>query len=102
MKGLAMLFPNPIARLRKAHYALEDLPDRITFPTHPARESEDPLPLVDATVDDIAFAIVAMEEESSRAYRRGSALKRLYQMARETGAAGIDNAVKSALKRSVS
>ena len=97
-----MLFPNPVARLRKAHYALEDLPDTITFPQHPARESEDPLPLVDATVDDIAFAIVAMEEESSAAYRRVAALKRLYQMARGAGAAGVDPAVKSALKRSVS
>ena len=40
-----MLFPNPIARLRKAHYALEDLPDAVTFPKHPARESDAPLPL---------------------------------------------------------
>ena len=54
-----MLFPNPIARLRKAHYALEDLPDAVTFPKHPARESDAPLPLEEATVDDIAFAIVA-------------------------------------------
>lgn len=97
-----MLFPNPVARLRKAHYALEDLPDTIRFPQHPARESEDPLPLVDATVDDIAFAIVAAEDESSAAYRRATALKRMYQMAREAGAAGVDPAVKSALKRSVS
>jgi len=97
-----MLFPNPVARLRKAHYALDALPDTITFPQHPARAREDPLPLVDATVDDIAFAIVAMEEESSAAYRRAAALKRLYQMAREAGATGVDPAVKLALKRSVS
>jgi hypothetical protein len=97
-----MLFPNPIARLRKAHYALEDLPDAVTFPKHPARESDDPLPLPleDATVDDIAFAIVAADQESIAASNRASALKRLYKMAREAGAIGIDPAVKSALKGS--
>lgn len=102
MKDTAMLLLNPVARLRKAHYALADLPDTITFPQHPTREREDPLPLVDATVDDIAIAIVAMEEECSAAYRRAEALKRLYQMAREAGAVGIDPAVKSAQKTSIS
>lgn len=95
-----MLFPNPIARLRKAHYALEDLPDAVTFPKHPARDVETPLPLEDATVDDIAFAIVAADQESIAASRRASALKRLYQMAREAGATGIDPVVKTALKGS--
>ncbi len=97
-----MLFPNPIARLRKAHYALEDLPDAVTFPKHPARESDEPLPLEDATVDDIAFAIVAADQESIAASNRASALKRLYKMAREAGAIGTDPAVKSALKGSAS
>lgn len=97
-----MLSSNPVTRLRKAHYALEGLPDTITFPHNPACEGEDPLPLVDATVDDIAFAIVALEEESSSASRRASALKHLHQMARKAGATGIDPAVKSALKRSAS
>ena len=72
-----MLFPTPIARLRKAHYALEDLPDAVTFPKHPARESDAPLPLEEATVDDIAFAIVAADQESIAASNRASALKRL-------------------------
>ena len=71
-----MLFPNPIARLRKAHYALEDLPDAVTFPKHPARESDAPLPLEEATVDDIAFAIVAADQESIAASNRASALTR--------------------------
>ena len=97
-----MLFPNPIARLRKAHYALEDLPDAVTFPKHPARESDAPLPLEEATVDYIVFAIVAADQESIAASNRASALKRLYKMAREAGAIGIDPAVKSALKGSAS
>ena len=97
-----MLFPNPIARLRKTHYALEDLPDAVSFPKYPARESDAPLPLEEATVDDIAFAIVAADQESIAASNRASALKRLYKMAREAGAIGIDPAVKSALKGSAS
>jgi hypothetical protein len=40
-----MLFSNALALLRKAHYALEDLPDTISFPKHPAREAEAPVAL---------------------------------------------------------
>jgi hypothetical protein len=40
-----MLFSNALALLCKAHYALEDLPDTISFPEHPAREAEAPVAL---------------------------------------------------------
>jgi hypothetical protein len=52
-----------------------------------------------ATVDDIAFAIVAAERESSAALGRASALKRLHNLAREAGAIGTDRAAATALKR---
>ncbi len=63
--------PDDITRLRKSHYAL----------------------------DDIAFAIVAAERESSAALGRASALKRLHNLAREAGAIGTDRAAAAALKR---
>ncbi len=91
--------PDDITRLRKSHYALEDLPETIAFPQHPGHETKEPMPVVDATLDDIAFAIVAAELESSAAYRRSSSLQRLYKIAREEGAVGSDRAVAAALKR---
>src|SRR5690606_13998993 len=57
--------PDDITRLRKAHYALEDLPETIAFPQHPGDEPREPLRIMNATIDDIAFAIVAAERESS-------------------------------------
>ena len=91
--------PDDITRLRKSHYALEDLPETIAFPQHPGLDTNGPMPVVDATIDDIAFAIVAAERESSAALGRASALKRLHNLAREAGAIGSDRAAAAALKR---
>lgn len=68
-----------ITRLRKVNYALEDLPETISLPQRPGDEPREPLPVVEATVDEIAFAIVEAERESTAAYRRADALKRLCQ-----------------------
>lgn len=57
------------------------------------------MPVVDATIDDIAFGIVAAEQESSAACRRSPSLQRLYRIAREAGAIGSDRAAAAALKR---
>ena len=91
--------PDAITRLRKMHYVLEDLPETLTFPQHPGRESGASMPVAEATVDDIAFAIVAVEQESSAAYRRGAALQRLYKLAREAGCIGTERAVAAVLKQ---
>lgn len=91
--------PDNITRLRKAHYAFEDLPETIAFPQHPGDESREPLPVVAATVDDIAFAIVAAEQESLAAYRGAAALQRLYKLAREAGCIGTDRASVAVLKQ---
>lgn len=91
--------PDDLARLRKTDYGLEDLPETISFPQHPSREADAPVAIEQASIDDIAFAIVAAEEESAAVYRRCSALQRLYKLAREAGGAGADLAVRSALER---
>jgi hypothetical protein len=91
--------PDDITRLRKAHYALEDLPETIAFPQHPGDEPREPLRIMNATIDDIAFAIVAAERESSAAYARAAALQRLYKLAREAGCIGTDRAAVAVLKR---
>lgn len=91
--------PDAITRLRKAHYALEDLPETIAFPQHPGEVPRDPLAVMDATIDDIAFSIVAAERESSAAYARAAALQRLYKLAREAGCIGADRAATAVMKK---
>jgi hypothetical protein len=91
--------PDAITRLRKASYALEDLPETIAFPQRAGDEPCEPLPVVEATVDEIAFAIVEAERESTAAYRRADALKRLYKLAREAGGIGADRAATAVMKK---
>ncbi len=91
--------PDNITRLRAASYALEDLPETISLPQRPGDEPREPLPVVEATVDEIAFAIVEAERESTAAYRRADALKRLYTLARQTGCIGTDRAAVAVLKK---
>ena len=91
--------PDDITRLRKVHYALEDLPDTIAFGQLANEPSREPLSVVAATVDDIAFAIVVAERECSAALGRVSALQRLYKLAREAGCIGTDRAAAAVLKR---
>lgn len=88
-----------ISRLRKASYALEELPETISFPQHPGEASREPVPVLTATVDDIAFAIIAAEQESSAALGRACALKRLHTLAREAGCIGTDRAAGAVLKK---
>ena len=90
--------PDDITRLRKASYALEDLPETIAFPQRAGDEPREP-PVVEATVDEIAFAIVEAERDSSAAYRRADALKRLYKLAREAGCIGADRAATAVMKK---
>ncbi|TDX26261.1 hypothetical protein [Rhodovulum visakhapatnamense] len=91
--------PDAITRLRKVNYALEDLPETISLPQRPGDEPREPLLVVEATVDEIAFAIVEAERESTAAYRRADALKRLYKLAREAGYIGADRAAAAVMKK---
>ena len=91
--------PDDLARLRQVHYGLEDLPETIHVPQHPSRDAGALLAIGRAKIDDVAFAIIAAERDSAAAYRRCSALQRLYKLAREAGGTGTDPAVEAALRR---
>lgn len=91
--------PDDITRLRAASYALEDLPETIALPQRPGEAPREPVPVVTATVDDIAFAIIVAERESFAALGRASALKRLHNLAREAGCIGADRAASAVLKK---
>lgn len=47
-------------------------------------------PLLDATLDEVAFAIRILSAEGSAIHRRRSALESLYDLAREHGCLGAD------------
>ena len=47
-------------------------------------------PLLDATLDEVAFAIQTLNAESASIHRRRSALDSLYTLARENGCLGSD------------
>ncbi|WP_287885898.1 MULTISPECIES: hypothetical protein [Paracoccus] len=92
------VLPSLLARLRQSSRSFEDLPDTIPTPWRDANVT-DPLPVEAATIDDIAFAVVAANAEVSAAIQRCSALERLHRLAREAGAVGTDRAVEAALTR---
>jgi RNase adaptor protein for sRNA GlmZ degradation len=79
-----------IAALRKRSYSLEALPDIIRVPALGARREEVIRPIEHATLDDISFAILALDAESDALCGRLNALRRLHTMARKEGALGAD------------
>ena len=88
--------------LRKMHYSLEDLPETVNIPQHSGDENLKTQGLANATIDDIAFAIVAADRECTAASRRSNALQRLYKLARQAGGVGADHAIATVLKRETS
>jgi len=87
----------PLQRLRDT-YSMKDLPDSIR--TSEMGELGHPLakPMASATVDDIAFATQALDDEISALLGRAAALKRLHDRARRGGALGVDLAVDAAVR----
>jgi hypothetical protein len=83
-----------ITALRKRHFALEALPDTIIVPALETRQREAAIKAIeDATLDDVAFALLAAEAEFNAVAERLHALRKLYGLARQTGALGADRAV---------
>ena len=83
-----------VTALRKRHIWLEALPESIAIPALEARQRPAAdKPIEDATLDDIAFAMLGMEAEFNAVGDRLHALRKLYNLARQAGALGSDRAV---------
>ena len=83
-----------VTALRKRHIWLEALPDTIAIPALEARQRPAIVkPIEDATLDDIAFAMLGVEAEFNAVGDRLHALRKLYNLARQAGALGSDRAV---------
>lgn len=79
--------------LRKRHYALETLPDHIRIPAIGARSEVAAKPIEEATLDDLAFAMSAIEAEFNALGDRLHAIRKLYTLARKAGGLGADIAI---------
>lgn len=55
-------------------------------------------PIGQATVDDIAFAIQALNSESSEVFRRLDALRQLHDRSRRAGGLGAELAIDAAMR----
>ena len=83
--------PTPLLiRLRKGlSFYSASLPDVVRIPANGTTRPDEVLrPLMDATIDDIAFAIQGIEKESRAIHQRSGALGELYEAARKRGAIG--------------
>lgn len=83
-----------LTEIRKRHYALEALPATIVIPVLGEIRCEQVVkPIEDATLDDIAFALLGVEAEFSAVGDRLHALRKLYGLARQAGARGSECAL---------
>lgn len=90
------MFKTPLKRLRESTW-LGAIPDTISVPARadtPART----VPIEQATIDDIAFALLPLNRERSDLTRTICALEEVMSMARNQGAAGVDPAVSAAAR----
>lgn len=79
-----------INKLRQSDAFLWNLPETICIPAQEGTRADEVVrPLVDATVDDLAFAIQGLALESRAHQRRLEALRDLYDLARKRGAQGV-------------
>lgn len=82
-----------IATLRGCHFALQDLPETIRVPAPGDPREGIVKPTTDATVDDIAFALLALDTEVDALHIRAGALRKLQTLARRYGACGADRVI---------
>jgi len=90
-----MFRTSKINQLRSSDYMLTDLPGSIFVPgdDHLASKMQ---PIVAATLDEVAFAILDSEKAYNAAGDRLFALRRLYNLARQAGGIGSDCAAERA------
>ncbi|SHF40490.1 hypothetical protein SAMN05444279_13718 [Ruegeria intermedia] len=90
------MFKSPLTKLRQSHWSAS-FPDTIAIPPLAERAART-RPVDRASVDDIAFALVALEEERRGLGQTIMALEDVLRMARRQGAKGSDNAVAAAAR----
>ena len=85
------MFKSKLEKLFKDTYLAKSLPETIRIPALGTIPEEMVKPIEEATLDDLAFAVQALDKESDALTSRIYALRRLYRDAREKGALGNEN-----------
>lgn len=88
------MFIAPLKRLRQASM-LSALPEKLTVPPFGTQRGKT-LPIEVATLDDVAFALCALEREKDALRSLVYALEEVLKMARRQGACGADTAISAA------
>ena len=89
--------PPPLDQLRQS-YGMASLPDCIKNDAVGEYGHVISKPIVQATTDDIAFAIQRLGTESTAVYQRLDALRQLHDRARRAGGLGADLAIEAAMR----
>jgi hypothetical protein len=82
-----------LAALREHHYGLASLPEMVRIPALGLRRDETVKPVETATVDDLAFALLGLNQQASALYREIDALRTVYDEARKAGVLGAEIAI---------
>lgn len=85
--------PSRLSQLRAQHFFLQNLPDAIHIPPLGARAEVPARPLEEASLDDVAFAIIALEGEQAALSELMLSLRKLYAFARKAGGLGCEKPV---------
>ncbi len=88
-----MSITKKLAVLREQHYGLDKLPETIRVPAIGDRPNETVKPVGTASIDDLAFALVGLNERASALYREIDAVRTLHDEGRKAGALGADIAI---------
>ncbi|MCB1339429.1 MAG: hypothetical protein KDK10_18895 [Maritimibacter sp.] len=91
-----MFSSSPLKRLRQ-RYSLETLPDAIDVPAI-GEGTARTVPIEQANIDEIEFALIALGRQQSELYRLSNALSEVIRMARRQGARGRDVAIHAAVR----
>lgn len=88
-----VMFKPTLQKLVKDQFYAQHIPAFIRIPALGAITEETTKPVSEATLDDLAFAAQALDQESSVIRRREMAIKELYNEARKHGALGSENII---------
>ena len=89
-----MSITKKLAVLREQHYGLDKLPETIRVPALGERRDETVKPVGTASIDELAFALIGLNERASALYREIDAVRRAALRVRGDGRASCCRSVR--------
>lgn len=85
------MFKSKLEKLLKDDYTFKRLPETILIPAPFAGDQDVVKPIAEATIDDLVFAVQALDKQSDALTKTIYAVRSLYRTARQKGALGGEN-----------